>query len=63
MFRYETRVPGSGELQVATAKGWSDGFSRFPGYRTKQWGKNMGGGQKYGIRNGRRIRFLCHSFL
>ena len=43
MFRCGHRVPGSGDLQVATAKGWSDGFSRFPGYRTKHWGKKMGG--------------------
>ena len=43
MFRYGHRVPGSGDLQVATAKRWSDGFSRFPGYRTKHWGKKMRG--------------------
>jgi len=52
MFRYGHRVPGSGDLQVATTKGWSDGFSRLvrptiffesqPEYLIFGWATNVG---------------------
>ena|GEM_PF-1757232 len=62
MFRYEARVPGSGDLQVVTAKGWSDGFSRFPGYRTKQWGKKMRGKNMAFVTGEGSDSFVTHSF-
>jgi len=62
MFRYGTRVPGSDALQVATAKGRSDGFSRFPGYRTKHWGKKMRGKKMASSTGEGSDSFGTHSF-
>ncbi len=62
MFRSRHRAPGSGDLQVATTKRSSDGFSRFFGYRTKQWGKKMRGKNMAFVTGEGSDSFVTHSF-
>jgi len=63
MFRYETRVPGSGDLQVATTKGWSDGFNRFLRIPDEaKRGKKMMGKNMAFVAGEGSDSFVTHSF-